>query len=103
MNYNGHRLMKSTAHACPNCGFWLEWSENVDAPIPHGLLKCIAIAAVCGGVVWLFFGLGAGVAVVGVVAVSAAKILVPPQPEFYCFSCKSYCFKTEVLNEGPRV
>ncbi|MFO1493279.1 MAG: hypothetical protein U1F26_01290 [Lysobacterales bacterium] len=101
MKYRGHVLVKSAANQCPKCGFWLEWTENVDVPVP-GMLKNMAIAGVSGGLAWFFFGVSVGLLVAIVVVIGVDRILVPAQPDFYCFSCKSHCFREDLLKKLPK-
>jgi hypothetical protein len=103
MKYQGHPHVKKYAKSCPACGHWLEHADNVDRPFPEGMWKCVAVALVVEAPVHLLFGVVPGIVAGGLGLFGSAWLLLPRDPDYFCFGCNKFWSESEVAETGPKV
>jgi len=100
LKYKGHAAAKGYAPICPNCGFWLEHTDNCGAPDWKYDGHVLAGSGIVGLAVGLPFGLTPGLAVGAVCYGGLNLAFSPAQPAWYCHSCKSYHHQHELHPDG---
>lgn len=74
MKYHGHPAAEGHAPNCPNCGFWLESTDNCGAPVWEYEGHVLGASVVAGCAVGFFLGLASGICV-GAIAYALGNML----------------------------
>ena len=103
MKYEGHSHVRGYAKNCPGCGHWLEDAENIDLSLPVGTGKCLLMALVVGIVVHFILGAAPGVLGGGTALLISLHFATPRDPDYYCFGCRKFWFRSDVKQSQPNV